>query len=172
MLSLDDPIWKELRGGYKISYDASEPLRRLERGEDTWEQLWEELHHQGSLGEASYAAVPQLVRIATKLSRRDWHFYGLLALIEFERHRPSNPSVPDWLEPDYHRAWVEVLEIALVDLRSTDVSGDSDTVREILAVVALAKNCLALGAMLSILDEMEVTEYLENHRSWSKYRRK
>jgi hypothetical protein len=170
MLSLDDPKWKELRGGYKVSYDVSEPLRRLERGEDTWKQLWEELHHQGDLGEASYAAIPQLVRIAANLQRRDWQFYGLVALIEFERHRPTNPPMPDWLQSDYRRAWAEVLEVALLDLESTYVSRDTDTIREILAVIALAKDCLALGAMLSILDDQEVTDYLESHRPWSEYR--
>jgi hypothetical protein len=82
------------------------------------------------------------------------------------------PPLPEWLEPDYRRAWVEVLEIALLDLGSTEFSRDSVTIREILAVVALAKGCLALGAVLSILDDQEVTEYLENHRSWSNYRSK
>jgi hypothetical protein len=171
MLALDDPRWRELLGGYKVPYDASGALRRLERGDDAWKELWEELHHQGDLGEASYAAVPQLVRIGTGLPRRDWHFYGLLALVEFERHRPSNPPVPDWLELDYRRAWVDVLDIALVDLRQIDVSRDADSFREILAVISLAKGFLALGAMLTILDDSEVTQYLDVRRSWSTYRR-
>jgi hypothetical protein len=132
---------------------------------------WEELHHQGDIGEASYAAVPQLVRLASTHRRRDWHFYGLLALIEFERHRPTNPPLPDWLELDYRRAWVDVLEIAVLDLR-TEVSRDSDTLREILAVVALAKGSLALGGMLAMLDDQEIAAYLENHRDWSRYRSK
>jgi hypothetical protein len=70
MLALDDRKWKELLGGYKVPYDASHALRRLERGADAWKELWEELHHQGDLGEASYAAVPKLVRIVSKLRRR------------------------------------------------------------------------------------------------------
>jgi hypothetical protein len=45
MLSLDDPIWRELRGGYGIPYDASQTLVRMEHGESVWEELWEELHH-------------------------------------------------------------------------------------------------------------------------------
>jgi HTH-type transcriptional regulator/antitoxin HigA len=30
MITLDDRLWKELKGGYKIPYDVSIPLRRLE----------------------------------------------------------------------------------------------------------------------------------------------
>jgi hypothetical protein len=30
MISLDDSKWKELEGGYRIPYDASIPLKRLE----------------------------------------------------------------------------------------------------------------------------------------------
>lgn len=33
-MTLDDKIWKELKGGYKIIYDASVPLRQLEKTTD------------------------------------------------------------------------------------------------------------------------------------------
>jgi hypothetical protein len=47
MLSLTDPIWRELEGGYRMPYDASKALAQMEGGESVWEELWEELHHQG-----------------------------------------------------------------------------------------------------------------------------
>ena len=90
MLPLNDPRWNTLAGGYKTPYDPSDALRRIEAGKDAWDELWQELHHQGDVGEASYAAVPHLVRIAKLLPRRDWNFYGLVSTIEVERHRKSN----------------------------------------------------------------------------------
>ena len=82
MLSLDDTAWKDLHGGYGVPYDVSPALRSMQCGNDVWEELWNELHHQGDIGEASYAAVPQLVSIAGAAGSRDWNFYGLLAIIE------------------------------------------------------------------------------------------
>lgn len=76
MLALDDPRWKTLEGGYRVVYDASIALARLERGEDVWKELWNELHHQGDVGESSYAAVPHLVRIAAARGSRAWNLYG------------------------------------------------------------------------------------------------
>ncbi len=97
MLRLDDPRWSTLRGGYRAPYDASLPLAALERGEDGWNDLWDGLHHQGDVGEASYAAVPHLVRIASGWPTRDWNVYSLVSLIEVERHRRGNPPIPAWL---------------------------------------------------------------------------
>lgn len=92
MLNLDDPKWKELNGGYRTPYDASIALRELEAGEDAWDELWQELHHQGDVGEASYAAVPHLVRIAGAASEIDRNLFSLVATIEIERHRGGNPG--------------------------------------------------------------------------------
>lgn len=94
MLPLDDPRWSKLTGGYRVAYNAAPALKRMERGEDVWSELWNELHHQGDLGEASYAAVPHLVRIAREASERRVDFYSLAATIESERTRQGNPPVP------------------------------------------------------------------------------
>ncbi len=66
MLSLDDPRWSTLEGGYKVIYDprpALELLRAGGRTEEAWSELWNELHHQGDIGSASYAAVPHIIDI-------------------------------------------------------------------------------------------------------------
>ena len=66
MLGYDDPIWKELKGGYKVLYNPTVALQKLENGismSEAWDELWQELYHQGDVGVASYASVPQLVRI-------------------------------------------------------------------------------------------------------------
>jgi hypothetical protein len=99
MLSLTDPIWHQLEGGYRIPYDASKALARMEGGETVWNELWNELHHQGDVGVASYAVIPQLVRISEARRGIDWNLYALAATIEIERLRKNNPPLPDWLAP-------------------------------------------------------------------------
>lgn len=164
MLSLEDKKWRELHGGYRVPYDVSVALRSMREGIDVWDELWNELHHQGDVDMASYAAVPQLVGIVSKGIGRDWNFYGLLATIEVARHREGNPPVPDWLKADYDGAWAQAAALALADIGSKI---DSPTTRAILSVLALARGELKLGAMLSGLDESEIDEWLDERLAWS-----
>ena len=67
MISLDEPIWETLKSGYRILYNAAQPLQQFEQGlidiEELSLEFQNELHHQGDVDTASYAVVPQLVRI-------------------------------------------------------------------------------------------------------------
>ena len=164
MLPLDDPRWGKLTAGYRTPYDPSPALHQLEKGQDVWDELWQELHHQGDVGEASYAAVPQLVRIGTLLPRRDWNLYGLVSTIEIERHRRSNPPMPAWLVKEYKQAMQDLVELAVTDLHCVT---DRDTIRSILGVIALAKCSLRMGALISHSDDSEIEEYLEQYAAWS-----
>jgi hypothetical protein len=173
MLALDDPTWKELQGGYRIPYDASVALRRLEAGDTVWPELWDQLHHQGEVGVASYAAIPQLVRILEKQHPVDHNLYALASTIEIERHRKTNPAIPDWLAFSYRSAWKQLAALALTDLASLGgalnlgATQDSLAVRTALSVVALAHAERRLGAVLNYMDVDEVREYLETHLAWS-----
>jgi hypothetical protein len=117
MLPLDDERWKMLLGGYRIPYDASVPLRKLEQTTDPqeenaiWQELWEELHHQGDVGSASYAAVPHILRIVRQKKRLDWNPLGLVTIIELWRHTRKNPPIPDDFIQSYLTALNEVPEI-------------------------------------------------------------
>ena len=164
MLPLFDPKWASLLGGYRAPFDPSKALFRLEQGEDAWEDLWQGLHHQGDLGEASYAALPHLVRIAAQAKLRTWNFYGLVSTIEVERHRRSNPSLPDWVADDYEAAWHQLQSLALRDLPLYD---DPLTVQTILGALALCKGQSKLGALISDLTESELDELVNEHMSWN-----
>ena len=164
LLSLDDPLWPTLEGGYRMPCDASLPLKALQAGEDAWQELWEELHHQGDIGVASYAAVPQLVQICGEAAQRGDDFYALIALIEIERHRRHNPPLPAWLEESYRSAWTQLAHIAARDLQG---STSHSVQRAILAVLALATGNLGLGAMLIHMDSSEVDDWLEERLGWS-----
>lgn len=66
MLAFDDDRWREFKAGYRTAFDLRPLLRDLEsqrQPEATWRALWQELYHQGDVGEGSFAAVPHLVRI-------------------------------------------------------------------------------------------------------------
>ncbi len=59
-LPIDDHRWKSLARGYRLAYDPRPTLRALATDfadGDAWMELWGELHRQGDVGEASYAAV-------------------------------------------------------------------------------------------------------------------
>jgi hypothetical protein len=116
------------------------------------------------VGDASYAAVPHLVRIAATFANRDWNLYGLVSTIEIERHRKSNPPLPEWIADSYHAAWQQLLSIALRDLRDVN---DNETLRSVLGAVALAKGDLKLGVLLSNTDNFEISEILEQSHAWS-----
>jgi hypothetical protein len=54
MLRFDDERWNHLTGGYKTQFDRRPCLKKIESQQDTaaaWQELWEELHHQGDVGE-------------------------------------------------------------------------------------------------------------------------
>jgi hypothetical protein len=163
MITLDDPKWRTLKGGYRIPYDASIALKAMEAGSDTWEELWDELHHQGDVDSASYAAIPHIVRIATDAPVRDWNFYGLVSTIEIERHRKNNPEVPEWLLEDYESAWHKLLPLALSDLM---LELDDITTQAILSVIAISKGNLKLGALLADLDPSEIDALLHETHDW------
>jgi len=164
MLGLEDEKWSELHGGYRVPYDVSSSLKSMQDGIDVWDELWNELHHQGDVGVASYAAVPQLVRIVGEAANRDWNFYGLIATIEVARHRKGNPPVPEWLKSDYENALSRASALGLADLGTKT---DSETTRSIFSVLALAKGELKLGAMLSGIDASELDEFLKERLAWS-----
>ena len=117
---LTDPKWEGLEGGYRIPYDPRPSLSKLASGievAEAWKEIWNELHHQGDVGEASYAAVTALVDLYSSGRQSDWNLFSLSATIEIERHRKSNPPLPHWLSEDYERAWRKLAELALTKLR-------------------------------------------------------
>jgi hypothetical protein len=161
MLALDDVRWKQMTGGYKGPYDPRPALVLLESNgadETAWDELWSELHHQGDVGEASYAAVPHLVRIYRKHGRPDWNTYAIVATVELARDSSGNPPVPEWLAGGYRRALDDLAAVALAQLPD---AADSETVRSMLAIVAIWKGARTYGHVLAELTEDEVQELEE-----------
>jgi hypothetical protein len=165
-MDFDDPSWSSLKGGYRVPYDPRQALRALEQGGDVagaWNELWNELHHQGDVGEASYATVPHLVRIHEARGVPDWNTYGLVATIEDTRHSPDNPSIPPDLQEAYDAAWGRLVQLGLVELRDAE---DPTLVCCIIAVIAMGKGQLSIGRFAVSLTEDERQEILAKE-GWS-----
>jgi hypothetical protein len=139
MLSFEDPRWNFMLGGYRVPFDPRPWLSSLERGEDrkaVWEAFWEDLHHQGDVGEASYATVPYLVRIYRGLGVFDWNAYAIAGVIELCRGEGQNPPLPEFLQADYFRA---LQDLAAFGITQFSDARDPEDVRAILSILALAK---------------------------------
>lgn len=128
--------------------------------ETAWEELWNELHHQGDVGTASYAAVPQLVEIHRNRNAPDWQTYALIGLIEICRKQGGNPELPDWLKDDYQAAWENVIALGCRDL---PLATDETTVRSIIGAIALAKGIQPLGDLILTYSGDELSEMVERY---------
>lgn len=148
MLSFDDDRWDHLTGGYRTLFDPRPSLRKLENQQEiavAWEDLWEELYHQGDVGDASYASVPELVRIHRNGSAADWNLYAIVAIIELARTESQNPELPDWLQEDYFRSIKELAQMGVKDMLSAE---DSEAKRAILSIIAIANGLRIHGRFL------------------------
>lgn len=158
MLSLDDNRWTTVHAGYGVPFDPRPLLSKLEKDESdqaAWQELWNELHHQGDVGEASFASVPHLVRIYKQRKSAPWDIYALVAIIELCRGRGSNPDVPEWLAIGYFKSIRELAEIGVTEVLSAN---DPDLVRAILGIIAIAKHLRTHGEFLVKYSEDEMLD--------------
>jgi hypothetical protein len=163
-MTLNDKLWKELQGGYKTDYDASVPLRQLEEAKDekgikkVYDELWNELHHQGDVGLASYLALPQLVRIAKIKRLFDWNLLGLCTVIELQRHRGNNPPLPTE-HTDYYEDGLKELKQFIISNIGTEK--DEMTLRVALSALATCSGQIKLGKAIIELSDDVMDEFLE-----------
>jgi hypothetical protein len=142
MLSLNDKRWQNLEGGYRTQFDPRPSLSKLDTNKDTsaaWHDLWDGLHHQGDVGEASYAAVPHLVRIYRDAGVIEWNTYAIVAVIELARDASKNPPIPKWLEEDYFQAIRDLAELGSVQVLQTRNPEETRAILSILAISAGAR---------------------------------
>ncbi len=158
MLSLDDKRWTEMKGGYRIPFDPRPLFHRFVSGTDIqrcWEELWQELYHQGDVGEASYAAVPHLVRIYQNRGKIDWNIYAIVSTIELARNVGKNPDVPMWLRKGYENA---IHSLAMTGLGEIPQANDTETIRGILAIIAIWKGARTYARLIIDFSEDELKE--------------
>ncbi len=162
-MKLTDEIWKTLEGVYKTPFDASIPLRKLELAIDTetinkiWEELWNELHHQGDVGLASYLSLPQLVRIGRLKELYDWNLLGLCCVIEQQRHLGHNPTLPTDYYDYYNKGLADLKHFVLDNLNKTL---DNTTYTLSLATLATCNGQIELGKAIMELEDKEILDKL------------
>ncbi len=160
-MDFDDERWPQLIGGYKVPYDPRSALRALESPGDlgqVWSELWENLHHQGDVGEASYAALPLIAKVVAEREISDWNPFALSAVIEEARCETSkNPPLPAWLAADYAEAWHKLFDTSL-KLLPTAI--DESLISSLMAVLALHKGQRFLSRM-ALLNEQERSDMLD-----------
>ena len=156
-MNLDDPRWEGLEAGYRVPFDPRPLLRELAKPGDheaTWEQLWTELHHQGTVGAASYASVPSIVEAELRSATPDWNAYAIVAVVDLARDGSSaNEAPPSWLQPEYDNA------IAVLGRRAAEVipsATEPELVRSLLAVVALSKGHRRAARLMIEFNEDEI----------------
>ncbi|SDF72377.1 hypothetical protein SAMN05216464_12634, partial [Mucilaginibacter pineti] len=166
-LDLDDTKWEGLEGGYKgTKYNASGALKKLELANGKveisfiYKELWDELHHQGDIGLASYYAVPHLVRIAQEKKYLDYNVLGLVSVIEIQRHK-DNPPLPKALYPAYNDAITNLGKLAVLAINQP---WNLDLASSALTAIALAKGQIKLANAIQNMDsEGVIDEFLESY---------
>ncbi len=160
LIPIEDERWRHYRGGYNRAIaDLTSLLQKLVTGdasEGEWGVLWDELHHQGDVGEASYAVVPYLAEYAKRASTVAWHAFGFPVVVELARSNRGNPKLPAELEASYFAA--------LRELPMTALSRGLDTWDKLCFEPVMASLALSLGRRLHAelyldLTENEISEF-------------
>ena len=166
MIQLDDIRWREFEGGYRTPYDASVPLKQLEHAATPEEtdsiltELWNELHHQGDVGLASYFAVPHLIRIAKEKELFDFNVFGLIATIEIERHNDNPP-----LRKEFEAQYLMALRDGIPELVNVGLSREWDLTlaSTVLSALAVSKGYVTMAEVIGKMeDEAVANEFLAN----------
>ena len=105
LLPLDDSRWSEYRDAYRRApCDAVEWIRELQdkgTSDEYWKKIWNELHHQGDVGEASYAIVPYFVEYQSNQKYVDEQLFHFAVVVDLAQSEDHNPPIPKELEFSY-----------------------------------------------------------------------
>ena len=165
MLPLDDSRWVTYRTGYnRAPFDLRvflECVLSASVPEGAWSVLWDELHHQGDVGELSYATVPYLVSYAEQAQPMAWHAFGFPAVVEVARlNNPKNPPVPEELEPAYRDSFARLASIALQ--RGEGAWGEH-CFEPVMACIALTYNRPRHAELYLDASEQEIPEFYKRY---------
>jgi len=167
MLSLEAKEWAVFDGGYRQPYDASVQLKLLESADkpetQVLDELWLNLYHQGDVGVASYAAIPQLSRIYQKHNWLDFRLPGLAAAIERSRFRDGNPPVPDWLIIDYRDGLKSIAQYCLSRVDDQSERNLAKAVVKLVAILFKERGLFDLIDFVEIGDEARALELYETY---------
>ena len=161
MIDLDHNIWQQLEGANNQLFDASVPLKKILKTNDTkeinqlFQELWNGLHHEGSVGIGSYLALPQIVKVAKEKNIFNWLFLILVSTIEQQRHLGDNPELPSSLVKHYNQGLDELKEYVLLKLNEEHNKLTHITA---LATIATCNGQPKLGKAIQALNDSYVLD--------------
>lgn len=162
LMPLDDSRWATYSGGYRSPYNVVPLIHRLNdegTSGDFWEVVWNELHHQGDVGEASYALVPYLVDHQSCRRELDEQVFHFCVIVELQQPENSNPPIPPEIELSYAMAMRRLPVIGTEQLRR----GCSEAiVMGVAAATALAGGHRVLARAYVEFGRVDAMDYLSN----------
>jgi hypothetical protein len=163
LLPLNDPHWACYRGGYNLSlYDVVPLIHRLQRegtSKEFWELVWAELHHQGDVGEASYAVVPYLVEHQSHQRELDERLFHYCVVVELARPEKKNPPIPPELEFSYAKA---IRKLPVIGTQLLRQGCSEAVVMGLAAATALAGGHRVLARAYIEFGRADALEYLRS----------
>ena len=164
MLSLDSPLWSELRHAYGVASDTPDLLRQLASLPDSsgesepWFSLWSSLAHQGDVYSASFAAVPHVVRaLATDPASASFTYFQFPAWVEICRQNRGTPIPPD-LEMPYFSALADLPGLVAA---ASARPWDEDFTACALSAIAAAKGSIKVAEAAMELTPQTASEFLQ-----------
>ncbi len=122
MLDLNSPRWKQLKASPGGDGELAVALLRkvLNGDHSAYDELYQQVCHQFSVGEVAYAVVPHLVDMAfsapSELKISALNIVGAVAASRIA-YRNSSARIPEDLEPEYIQANCKALEITAEALK-------------------------------------------------------
>lgn len=162
MIPLKSEIWNGLSGGYHVKYNPVECLTRLygnPNDDAAWEELWEELHHQNDVGQASYAAVPHILEIERRAEQFNWNGFALISVIEYCRPTNVPPQVGE-IADGYKEAWDELLTVVA---NHPHKEWDDNLTASILSCIAYSRGQRVMAWAVSEMDDEVARDFLKWH---------
>jgi hypothetical protein len=160
LMPLDDSRWATYSGGYRLPYNIVPLIHRL-NSEGTsrgfWEVVWSELHHQGDVGEASYALVPYLVDHQSRRQELDEQLFQFCVIVELQQPENSNPPIPPESELSFTMAMRQLPVIGAEHLRRGSTEA---VVMGIAAATALAGGHRVLARAYVEFGRADAMDYL------------
>jgi hypothetical protein len=162
LLPLDDPHWATYRGGFRWPYDVVPLIHGLQRegtSDKSWDLVWEELHHQGDVGEASYALVPYLVEYQSHYRELDERLFHYCVVVDLARPGNKNPAIPPELEFSYAKA---IRKLPVIGTELIRGGCSEAVVMGVAAATALAAGHRVLARAYIEFGRADALEYLRN----------
>lgn len=165
-IALDSPEWRDMQHAYGSAADIPGLLRAVESfpaqeefDSEPWFTLWSSLYHKGHVYDASFAAVPHIVRVlSTAPQRASFDFFLLPACIEVGRIA-NEAVVPERLHDAYQEALVQLPQLAA---DAAHRGWDAETCMAAMAATAAATGQHLLAQLLIEMSEDDIQFALES----------